>query len=350
MGYFPHIGLPHRPPASGHEAIASHEQEFADRKARRAAQERSDDRFAAIFDQVSDGIFVADSTTGKFIEVNRPGCRMFGYSREEIIGADIGLLSSGIHPYTLAMAIEHNREAQARRNGGHIGEIEPFEWQAKTKDGKLFWVEMSLRPTEFSHAPATVAVVRDITERKKLNDRIAFMAEHDPLTGLPNRLKFTAALERQIEQSKRSGRGFFVMFLDLDRFKEVNDGRGHPVGDELLRLVAARLQAGVRQHETVARFGGDEFAILTGDNLKPADAAALARRLIASIGEPFPIGGHEVHVSISIGIAEFGGGASDADTLMSRADVALYRAKDEGRNRFCFHDDAVNDAFSSRVA
>jgi PAS domain S-box-containing protein len=204
-------------------------------------EKRGDDRFAAIFDQVSDGIFVADSTTGKFIEINRPGCRMFGYSREEIIGADIGLLSSGIHPYTQAMAIEHNREAQARRNGGHIGEIEPFEWQAKTKDGKLFWVEMSLRPTEFSHAPATVAVVRDITERKKLNDRIAFMAEHDPLTGLPNRLKFTAALERQIEQSKRSGRGFFVMFLDLDRFKEVNDGRGHPVGDELLRLVAARL-------------------------------------------------------------------------------------------------------------
>jgi PAS domain S-box-containing protein len=129
-------------------------------------EKRGDDRFAAIFDQVSDGIFVADSTTGKFIEINRPGCRMFGYSREEIIGADIGLLSSGIHPYTQAMAIEHNREAQARRNGGHIGEIEPFEWQAKTKDGKLFWVEMSLRPTEFSHAPATVAVVRDITERK----------------------------------------------------------------------------------------------------------------------------------------------------------------------------------------
>lgn len=315
-----------------------------------APADSNDDRFAAIFDEVSDGIFIADSTTGKFIEVNRSGCRMFGYSKAEIIGQNIAFLSSGIHPYTLEMAIEHNRKAQKRRREGHVGKIEPFEWQARTKDGRLFWVEMSLRPTEFAREPATVAVVRDITERKRLGDRIAYMAEHDTLTGLPNRSNFTAALERALNQARRTGKSFSVLFLDLDRFKQVNDDRGHAVGDELLRLVAARLQQSLRPNETIARFGGDEFATLLGNPMDAEEIEALAKRLIAAVNEPFSIDGREVHVGLSIGAATYGKNASEADALLSQADIAMYRAKAEGRNTVRFYNDSMREDARSRVA
>jgi diguanylate cyclase (GGDEF)-like protein/PAS domain S-box-containing protein len=304
----------------------------------------NDDRFQVIFDAVNDGILIVDVTTGKFTDVNRAACSMLGYNKTELIDChNIGTLSSGIHPYTLDMSFEPIERARS-------GEPQLLEWQCKTKDGILFWVELSIRRVDFGRIPSIVAVIRDITERKRLNTEIVYMAQHDVLTGLANRPVFTTAVDRAIAQSLRIGKNCSILYLDLDHFKDVNDTRGHLTGDRLLRLVAERLKAAVRLNENVARFGGDEFAILLGDHNEPTEIAALANRLIVSIGKPFWIDGNEVHIGVSIGVAIYGEDAGDAETLLSHADIALYRAKAEGRQTYRFFSDAMNEEVRSRVA
>ena len=301
-----------------------------------------DDRFRVIFDAVNDGIFISDPATGRFIEINQPGCDMFGYSKAELLGCGVDTLSSGAHPHTRDMAVELNEKAR-------LGGPQIFEWRCKTKQGVLFWTEISLRYSEFGDTPAIVAIMRDITERKQHDTEIIYLAEHDVLTGLANRSMFTMALDRAIAQSLRTGKKFAILCLDLDRFKDVNDTRGHLTGDRLLRLVAERLKANVRLNEPVARFGGDEFAILLGDLREPAEVAALADRLIVSISRPFLIDGIENHVGVSIGVAIYSEDAGDAESLLSHADIALYRAKSEGRQTYRFFSEAMNEEVRLRV-
>jgi diguanylate cyclase (GGDEF)-like protein len=222
------------------------------------------------------------------------------------------------------MTIERGRSAGLRPP-------QTFEWQCRTKDNTLFWADISTRYTEFGHTPAVVAIVRNIGERKRPDAQIVYMAQRDILTGLVNRPMFTAALDKAIGQSHRSGKKFAVLYLDLDRFKDVNDTRGHLTGDRLLRLAAERLQAIVRLEENVGRSGGDEFAILLSDLHKPEEIAALANRLILSISEPVFVDGNEIHIGVSIGVALYGEDARDAETLICNADIALYRAKAEPR-------------------
>src|SRR5579863_48268 len=302
----------------------------------------SDDRFQAIFDAVTDGIFISTPATGRFIEINEPGCSMFGYRKAELIGCTIETLSSGVHPYTQDMAIEQLGKTLS-------GQPQIFEWHCKTKNEVLFWAEISIRYMKFDYTPAVVAIVRDISERKRLDSQIVYMAQHDVLTGLANRSTFTTTLDRAIAYSLRTGKKFAVLSVDLDRFKDVNDTRGHLTGDRLLRLVAERLKAGVRLNENIARFGGDEFAILSSDLEEPAEIAALATRLIASISRPCSIDGNEINVSASVGVAIYGEDACDAETLLSNADIALYCAKAEGRRTYRFFSDAMNEEVRSRV-
>ncbi|MES1204251.1 MAG: PAS domain S-box protein, partial [Pseudomonadota bacterium] len=180
----------------------------------------ADDRiFHEIFEAVNDGIFISDPKTGRFVEINGAGCRMFGYEKADLLGRDVDTLSSGIHPHTTDMAIELNERARQ-------GAPQIFEWQCRKKEGTLFWTEISLRYTDFGQTPAIVAIFRDIAERKRLDAQIVYMAQHDVLTGLANRSMFATALDRAIAQSLRTGRHFAVLCLDLDRFKDVNDLRG----------------------------------------------------------------------------------------------------------------------------
>lgn len=294
------------------------------------------DQYRAVFDAVNDGIFISDLTTGRFVEINQAGCQMFGYDKDELIGFDIELLSSGIHPYT-------QEQALAKGSRARTGELQTFEWQCKTKEGDLFWAEVSVRITQFGPAAALVANVRDITERKKLSAEVEYMAHYDALTGLANRFMFKAALEGAIAQSLRSGLSGTVMFLDLDHFKVVNDTRGHAVGDRLLCLVADRLRASINVDLGVFRLGGDEFAILLNGPCESAHVAALASQLIATVCSPYVIDGTTVQIGASIGMALHGPDARDAETLMSRADTALYRAKSEGRQTFRLYGSTVDE-------
>jgi diguanylate cyclase (GGDEF)-like protein/PAS domain S-box-containing protein len=190
---------------------------------------------------------------------------------------------------------------------------------------------------------------RDITERKRVEAQALRMARYDVLTGLANRAVFVEALQHATAAAKRGEKSFAVLYLDLDHFKDVNDTLGHPVGDQLLKLVADRLRENTRDTDTVARFGGDEFAIVVADIRDPADAAILADKLLKGFSAPFVVQGSEIHSGASIGIATYGAEAPDAETLLSHADVALYRAKSEGRGGYRFFTDAMDEDVQTRV-
>jgi diguanylate cyclase (GGDEF)-like protein/PAS domain S-box-containing protein len=312
------------------------------KKAERELRE-SEENFRTIFSSVSEGIFLSDVATGQFIDVNPVGCAMFGYTREEIIGSDIGMLSSGVEPYTLERAIELGPEIV--KGGPKI-----IEWQVKAKDGRLFWVETSTRFATFGGKGLLLSTLRDITDRKEAEAIIVKMARYDALTALANRRVFVEELDHAIARARRSDKSFAVLYLDLDHFKDVNDTLGHPVGDDLLKAVGERLRANMREIDTVARFGGDEFAVVMSELADPAEAAVLAQKLLKCIAEPFHLGGNEIRSGTSIGIATYGPDTPDAETLLTQADVALYRAKTEGRGTFRYFTDAMDREVKARVA
>jgi diguanylate cyclase (GGDEF)-like protein len=195
--------------------------------------------------------------------------------------------------------------------------------------------------------PAAIAS-RRIRERWMAEDQIRYLAMHDSLTGLPNRLQLRQHLDRAVARAKRHGHLMAVFCLDLDRFKDVNDTLGHPTGDALLAEVSARLRESVREVDLVGRLGGDEFAIVAEDLDAPEDAMRLARRVCTALGEPYHVNGHEVTSSASIGIA-IGPLDHDApETLLKNADLALYRAKEDGRNTFRFFEPAMDAALQKR--
>ncbi|MFZ0558983.1 MAG: EAL domain-containing protein [Methylovirgula sp.] len=195
-----------------------------------------------------------------------------------------------------------------------------------------------------------VATYEDVTERRRAEERIVFMARHDALTGLPNRLLFAERIDQAISHIGRSGDGFAILSIDLDQFKQVNDTLGHPVGDELLRSVAERLISCVREVDTVSRLGGDEFAILQCDLERPEQAAGLARRIVEVLSAPYDIEGQPVTISASIGISVAPGDGASYDILLKNADVALYLAKADGRATWRFFEPEMDVRLQVRRA
>jgi diguanylate cyclase (GGDEF)-like protein/PAS domain S-box-containing protein len=193
-----------------------------------------------------------------------------------------------------------------------------------------------------------VGLTMDVTERKVAEGRIAHMALHDGLTGLPNRILFMDRLNHEIARAERDPCRFAVLACDLDRFKAVNDTLGHPAGDALLRVVTERLRGVVREGDTVARLGGDEFAIILAGLAAPEDASLAARRIIESLEQPVELDGHRIGIGVSVGIGIGARDGLDADTLFRNADIALYRAKAAGRNTYRFYEAGMNSLVSQR--
>lgn len=189
----------------------------------------------------------------------------------------------------------------------------------------------------------TYGIARDLTEAKAAEAMMSFHANHDTLTGLPNRMLFRDRLEVAIVQARRKSVEVAVMFIDLDRFKSVNDSLGHITGDELLRQVALRFKRTARKADTLARFGGDEFVLLLTEMTDRLHAALVAEKFIQCLSEPFILSGRRLHISASIGVAVFPGDGETSDELLRHADMAMYQVKDAGRNSFEFYDSAIND-------
>jgi diguanylate cyclase (GGDEF)-like protein len=204
-----------------------------------------------------------------------------------------------------------------------------------TEDGEVRWFDVSKLPlTDNSGTVAGVlGIVRDITEHKRMEEELTRRANHDSLTGLPNRAFFHSQLSQAIVRAQRRRAGMALMYFDIDRFKQINDTRGHDVGDQVIRLFADRVCANLRASDFVARLGGDEFVLIVEDMAEPDVARHLAGKLLASMEEPLAIDGQVLLISTSIGIAVFDG-AMTASELIKTADEAMYEAKRAGRNCF----------------
>ena len=221
--------------------------------------------------------------------------------------------------------------------------------ELETKDDRFIDRHTGVLRTAAGEYLGRVWFFRDITERKRADAQILRAARYDALTGLANRAVFMEAVQHAIARAKRDGGGFALLYLDLDQFKDVNDTLGHPVGDELLKAVAERLRSNIRASDIVARFGGDEFAVMAADVAVPADAAALADKIAKAMSDPFLVEGNDIHSGVSIGICAFGAEEPDADTMLSRADVALYWAKTEGPGGYRFFTDTMDAEVRTRV-
>jgi diguanylate cyclase (GGDEF)-like protein/PAS domain S-box-containing protein len=304
----------------------------------------SEQKFRTVAEAALDGMVVVDST-GIIQYWNPAAERILGYSAQEAIGKSI---HKGMEPANFQLEAAAGLERFHFAGGGPVvGSTR--ECAALRKDGVEIPIELSIAPMQMQDGWSAIGIVRDITARKEAEQKIAWLARHDALTGLPNRGAFVDEVEQAIVRYRRSGERFALFYLDLDHFKQVNDTLGHPAGDLLLKSVAGRLRSTIRDTDLVARFGGDEFAILATNLVYPTDAGILANKLVKNTAKPFLIDGTELHSGTSIGIATCDRDDVDAETLLAHADVALYRSKSEERGGFRFFTHRLQDDVRQRI-
>jgi diguanylate cyclase (GGDEF)-like protein/PAS domain S-box-containing protein len=293
----------------------------------------SEARFRNTLEHAQGGIGVT-SVDGRFIEVNQSICKLLGYTREELLQLTFIEVT---HPDDRTKARDYSKKLLD-------GEIESYQLEklCVRKSGLPVWVQVmvSLLRDSTGEPLNFIWQVEDITERKRSQEEIRQLAYYDVLTGLPNRRLLLDRLNQALAQTQRHQRSLAVMFLDLDRFKEINDTLGHDIGDELLKVVAQRLEVCVRGGDTVSRQGGDEFVIILSEISLQQDVALVAEKILALLSTPVTIQGLRLKITTSIGIAIYTvDSADDVTSLMKKADVAMYKAKEAGRNRFCFYND-----------
>jgi diguanylate cyclase (GGDEF)-like protein/PAS domain S-box-containing protein len=284
---------------------------------------------AKVFESTAEGVIVTDPA-GDIVDVNRAFTEITGYGKEEVIGQNPKILNSGRHDIDFYRTMWQSLEESGRWHG----EI----WDRR-KDGGLFpvWQTISSVTDENGVLTHYVSVFTDISHIKHSQQQLDHLAHHDALTDLPNRLLLNERLEQAIRRAERHGSQLAVIFLDLDNFKHINDSLGHPAGDRLLQIVANYLQDSVRQEDTVARIGGDEFVALMEDIGRPANAGIAAEKLMSIFDEPIQLEGREIGVSASLGISLYPRDGVDPSMLLRNADAAMYRAKAEGRNAYQFY-------------
>ena len=313
---------------------------------RRRAERELDEtkRFLdSIIENIPVAVVVKDAKTRKFLLVNRAFEAMLGASRNDLLGRTV----FDIHQAKDAQIID-DADTESLQEPDRVTYKE-IEVNTALRGLRLQATSRIVIRRSQGDAKCIIAVIDDVTERKKSEQRIAFLAHHDALTGLANRAALVQRIDEAAARQRRRDEPFTVLLLDLDRFKQVNDTLGHPAGDALLTEVATRLKSLLRETDVLARLGGDEFAIIQGGevNQRPA-AKALAERIIEVIGKPFDIDGGDVNIGTSIGIALAPEHHTGSDELLKMADLALYRAKSAGRNGYCFFDPQMSEVASAR--
>jgi diguanylate cyclase (GGDEF)-like protein/PAS domain S-box-containing protein len=336
-----YISVVHRPMEGGgwvatHEDISTHklgEQELDETKT----------FLDSIIANIPVAVVVKDVETHRFILTNRAFEETIGRSSSDLKGKTV----FDIYRTEDAQLMD-KADTDAIQNSVGISSID-YEVETPQLGSRFFSTKrIVIRDTQ-NDAKYLLVVIDDVTERKASEQRISFMAHHDALTGLANRLSVSQKIQEAAARQRRFGDSFGVLLLDLDRFKQVNDTLGHPAGDALLREVAARLKAVLRETDVLARLGGDEFAIIQASEGSQREAAcSLASRIITIIGKPFEIDGNEVNIGTSIGIALAPEHGTKSDDLLKMADMALYRAKAAGRNSYRFFDSEMSTAANTR--
>lgn len=278
---------------------------------------------------------------GYISEANDAFLQITGYTHEDLLSEKIRWTAMTPPEYRAV-------DAHALEELHRSGTCTPYEKEFVTKDGSL--VPILVGGAFFEGSQTTgVAFVLDLSARKQAEERIHFMAHHDALTGLPNRVLLQDRMTQAIAHARRSGTQLAVLFIDLDDFKRINDSLGHEIGDRLLQLVGQRLQASLREGDSVARLGGDEFVLTLSTLVDGNDAGLVARKTMEILRLPFQVGGHEFHVTGSIGISLYPVDGKDVETLMRAADTAMYHAKEKGRCNCQFFTPALNKAVHQRL-
>ena len=286
---------------------------------------------------------VISNAEGLIQFVNAAFERATGYARDEVVGRNAR---------TLVVYTDANEHMDADIQEAMLaGRTWHGEVAGMRKDGTPCPEDVTITPVlnEAGVVEHCIAIKRDITQQKMYEARLDLLAHHDALTGLPNRLLFSDRLNQRIAEARRRGEQVAVMFLDMDRFKRVNDTLGHNSGDRLLTQVAERLKTTLREADTVARMGGDEFTVVLSQRESASDPSRIARRILEVLARPFHLDDHELYLTASIGISVFPSDGSDVETLVRNADAAMYHAKEHGENTFHFYTEALNIAAVERM-
>jgi diguanylate cyclase (GGDEF)-like protein/PAS domain S-box-containing protein len=295
-----------------------------------------------MFESTREGVVITDLQP-RIVDINPAYTAITGYTEAEILGCNPSLLQSG-------------REDKAFYQAMWGSILETGHWQGeiwnRRKNGELFPELLTISTVYDSEGlPSNyVGIMTDISQLKDSEARLEHLAHYDPLTHLPNRLLLQSRLKHALEAADRHMRRVAVLYIDLDRFKNVNDSLGHPVGDELLEALALRMRARLREDDTLGRLGGDEFLLILEDVQRPDNAAEIAKEMIQMLEQSFHLpSGHEVYVGASIGISLFPDDGLTGTALIQHADVALYRAKETGRNTFSFYTPGLTEAADERL-
>jgi diguanylate cyclase (GGDEF)-like protein/PAS domain S-box-containing protein len=282
-------------------------------------------------DNAAEAILITDARS-RIVYVNRSFSRITGYKLKEVSGKTPRILHSGRQ----TAAFYAHMWKCIKATGRWQGEI----WNRR-KDGETYpeWLSISAVKGGSGKVEHYLAIFSDITLRKREEQELYDLATHDALTGLANRSFFSERFRHAMVRAKRAGLRVGLLYLDLDGFKPVNDSLGHKCGDKLLQTVARRLKRSVREEDTVARLGGDEFAVILEHLSRPRDAAATAKKLLHAVARPYLLERHKARVTASIGITIYPFDGEDVETLVNRADGAMYRAKTERRNDYRFWGD-----------
>jgi diguanylate cyclase (GGDEF)-like protein/PAS domain S-box-containing protein len=298
-------------------------------------------QLAAIVESSNDAIIVND-LNGIITNWNSGAERIFGYRASEIIGCSISLL---IPPDRLE---EESKIMKLVKRGKLTDHFETVRWG---KGDKPIDVSVTISPVKNSEGKIIGAskIVRDITQRKESQERIQYLAHYDSLTGLPNRTLLADRMKIAIGNAARYSKRLALLFVDLDRFKLVNDSLGHEIGDKLLKVAAERMQSTIRHIDTISRLGGDEFIVLLSQIAAAEDAARVAEKLIAAVSEPYRIEEHELLLTASVGISIYPDSGTEANSLLRNADASMYSAKESGRNRYRFYSEDLTSRVTERL-
>ncbi|MGA2526283.1 MAG: PAS domain S-box protein [Smithellaceae bacterium] len=308
-----------------------------ERRKKEDALMQSEERYRTIIDTIADAYYEVD-LTGNTTIFNDAYLKLYEYSAKEMQGKNYRTYVDKEHA-EIAYWVFH----QVFKTGKPTKKM---EWEIITKSGKKKQVELSVslihnakgNPLGFR------GIISDITERHKAEETIRHQAFHDPLTGLANRTLFYDRMHMAFNSAKRGGKMVAVIILDLDNFKGINDNKGHKVGDEVLKSISGRLSKMVRASDTVARYGGDEFTLIIPSLSSEENALIVAQKIVKAFNKPFHLDNGDITVTASIGVAIYPLHGWDIDTLMSKADNAMYRAKAMGRNRYCWYGDAEENS------
>jgi diguanylate cyclase (GGDEF)-like protein/PAS domain S-box-containing protein len=285
----------------------------------------------SFLDHTAEAILITDARS-RIVYVNRSFSKVTGYTLKEVSGKTPRILRSGRQTAAFYAHLWNCINASGRWQG----EI----WNRR-KNGEIYpeWLSITAVKGSTGKVENYLAIFSDITLRKREEHELYDLATHDTLTGLPNRFFFSERFRHAMVRAKRASHMVGLLYLDLDRFKPVNDALGHKCGDKLLQTVARRLKRSVREEDTIARLGGDEFAVILEHLSRPRDAAATARKLLHAMARPFLLEGHKARITASIGITVYPFDGDDVETLLRRADGAMYRAKTERTNDYRFWGD-----------